>query len=70
VHRTLGVCCATSGGAMMNLAVGLAESYAESVPVLGIVGQVPTALEGRGGFQDGSGIGRTVDALAMFRAFT
>jgi acetolactate synthase-1/2/3 large subunit len=70
VHRTLGVCCATSGGGMMNLAVGLAESYAESVPVLAIVGQVPTTLEGRGGFQDGSGIGRTVDALAMFRAFT
>jgi acetolactate synthase-1/2/3 large subunit len=70
IHRTLGVCCATSGGAMMNLAVGLAESYAESVPVLGIVGQVPTATAGRGGFQDGSGIGRTVDALAMFRALT
>lgn len=70
VHRTLGVCCATSGGGMMNLAVGLAESYAESVPVLGIVGQVATALAGRGGFQDGSGIGRTVDAAAMFRAMT
>ena len=70
VHRTLGVCCATSGGAMMNLAVGLAESYAESVPVLGIVGQVATTMAGRGGFQDGSGIGRTVDAVAMFRAFT
>ncbi len=70
VHRTLGVCCATSGGGMMNLAVGLAESYAESVPVLAIVGQVPTTMEGRGGFQDGSGIGRTVDALAMFRTFT
>src|SRR5437868_2623366 len=27
VRRTLGVCCSTSGGAMMNLAVGLAESY-------------------------------------------
>jgi acetolactate synthase-1/2/3 large subunit len=70
VHRTLGLCCATSGGGMMNLAVGLAESYAESVPVLAIVGQVPTTMEGKGGFQDGSGIGRTVDALAMFRAFT
>ncbi|HEX4461019.1 MAG TPA: thiamine pyrophosphate-binding protein [Polyangia bacterium] len=70
IHRTLGVCCATSGGGMMNLAVGLAESYAESVPVLGIVGQVPTTLEGRGGFQDGSGIGRTVDALGLFRALT
>jgi acetolactate synthase I/II/III large subunit len=70
VHHTLGVCCATSGGGMMNLAVGLAESYAESVPVLAIIGQPPSNLNGRGGFQDSSGIGRTVDALALFGAMT
>jgi len=70
IDGTLGVCCATSGGGMMNLAVGIAESYAESVPVLGIVGQVATELEGRGGFQDSSGIGRTVDALGMWRSMT
>jgi acetolactate synthase I/II/III large subunit len=70
VHRTLGVCCATSGGGMMNLAVGLAESYAESVPVLAIIGQPPSTLSGRGAFQDSSGIGRTVDALALFGAMT
>jgi acetolactate synthase-1/2/3 large subunit len=69
-HRTLGVCCATSGGGMMNLAVGIAESYAESVPVLAIVGQIPSTLEGRGGFQDSSGIGRTVDALGMWKAMS
>ncbi len=70
VHRTLGVCCATSGGGMMNLAVGLAEAYAESVPVLALVGQPPSTLDGRGGFQDSSGIGRTVDAVALFGAMT
>jgi len=66
VHRTLGVCCSTSGGAMMNLAVGIAEAHAESVPMLAIVGQPPTPLEGRGAFQDSSGIGRSVDAKALF----
>src|SRR6185437_117435 len=45
VHRTLGVCCSTSGGGMMNLAVGVAEAFAESVPLLAIVGQPPTRLE-------------------------
>ena len=65
IHRTLGVCCSTSGGGMMNLVAGLAESYAESVPVLAIVGQPPAALDGRGSFQDSSGIGRTVDAHAL-----
>ncbi|OZM70994.1 acetolactate synthase [Amycolatopsis antarctica] len=70
VHRTLGVCCSTSGGGMMNLAVGLAESYAESVPVLALIGQPPSSMDGRGAFQDSSGIGRTVDAAGMLAAFT
>ncbi len=70
VHRTLGVCCATSGGGMMNLAVGIAESFAESVPVLAIVGQPPTNLEGRGAFQDSSGKGRSVDADRLWGAIT
>jgi acetolactate synthase-1/2/3 large subunit len=70
VHRTLGVCCATSGGGMMNLAVGIAESFAESVPVLALVGQPPTKLEGRGAFQDSSGIGRTVNADRFWSAIT
>src|SRR4051794_35854498 len=50
VHRTLGVCCATSGGGMLNLLPGIAESFAESVPVLAVVGQAPSRLEGRGAF--------------------
>ena len=52
----------------MNLAVGIAEAHAESVPMLAIVGQVPTTLEGRGAFQDSSGVGRSVNAVAMFGA--
>lgn len=68
VHRTLGVCCSTSGGGMINLIAGIAESYAESVPVLALVGQPPSALEGRGAFQDSSGIGRTVDAMKLWGA--
>ncbi len=70
VHGVLGVCCATSGGGMMNLAVGIAESFQASVPVLAIVGQTPTNLDGRGAFQESTGIGRTVDALGMWRAMT
>ncbi|OUR87107.1 hypothetical protein A9Q81_26980 [Gammaproteobacteria bacterium 42_54_T18] len=69
-HNTLGVCCATSGGGMMNLAVGIAESYAHAVPVLALVGQPPIAQEGRGSFQDSSGIGTTVNALAMWQAIS
>lgn len=70
VHRTLGVCCSTSGGGMMNLAVGVAEAFAESVPLLALVGQPPTTLAGRGAFQDSSGIGRSVNADQLWAAIS
>ncbi|HEX2132332.1 MAG TPA: thiamine pyrophosphate-binding protein [Actinophytocola sp.] len=70
VHRTLGVCCATSGGGMMNLVAGLAESYAQSVPVLAVVGQPPATMDGRGSFQDSSGRGRAVDAVGLLASIT
>lgn len=69
-HRTLGVCCATSGGGMMNLAFGIAEAHAESVPVLAVVGQPPMQLEGCGGFQDSSGIGRTVNGIQLWESIS
>jgi acetolactate synthase I/II/III large subunit len=70
IHNTLAVCCATSGGGMLNLAVGIAESYAESVPVLALVGQPSTSLEGRGAFQDSSGIGHCVDAVKFWQSIS
>lgn len=68
VHRGLGVCCSTSGGGMMNLIAGIAESYTDSVPVLALVGQPPSSLEGKGAFQDSCGIGRTVDSIKLWGA--
>lgn len=62
----LGVVCATSGGGAMNLVAGLAESFASRVPVLALVGQPPTALEGHGAFQDTSGLAGTFDAARLF----
>ncbi|GAB1542202.1 hypothetical protein NUACC21_48760 [Scytonema sp. NUACC21] len=66
VHHTLGVCCSTSGEGMMNLLAGIAESYTELVPVLALVGQPPSNLEGKGAFQDSSGVGRTVDSIKLW----
>lgn len=70
VHRSLAVCASTSGGGMVNLIAGLAESYQSSSPVLAIVGQPPRALRGRGAFQDSSGVGRSVSALGLLGALT
>ncbi|MEV0294432.1 thiamine pyrophosphate-binding protein [Nocardia sp. NPDC050710] len=61
-----GVVAATSGGGAMNLVAGLAESFASRVPVLALVGQPPTTLEGHGAFQDTSGHAGTIDAARLF----
>jgi acetolactate synthase I/II/III large subunit len=64
----LGVVMATSGGGSLNLIPGLGESLASRIPVLALVGQPPTALDGRGSFQDTSGCNGTLDAEALFSA--
>lgn len=67
ISGTLGVVMTTSGGGAMNLVPALAESFASHVPVLAIVGEAPTSLQGRGAFQDTSGRGGTIDVQAVFR---
>jgi acetolactate synthase-1/2/3 large subunit len=62
----LAVVAATSGGGSLNLVAGLGESYASRVPVLALVGQPPTSLDGRGSFQDTSGRNGSLDADALF----
>jgi acetolactate synthase-1/2/3 large subunit len=68
VARSVGVVMATSGGGAMNLVPALAESYASRVPILAIVGEPPTPLQGRGAFQDTSGRRGAVDVQPVFRA--
>jgi acetolactate synthase-1/2/3 large subunit len=65
---SMGVVAATSGGGSLNLVAGLGESYASRVPVLALVGQPPTALDGQGSFQDTSSAGGSLDAVALFSA--
>ncbi|WP_328601376.1 thiamine pyrophosphate-binding protein [Nocardia terrae] len=64
----LGVVAATSGGGAMNLLSALTESFDSRVPLLALVGQPPTALEGRGAFQDTSGLPGRLDAEHIFTA--
>jgi acetolactate synthase-1/2/3 large subunit len=68
VTADLGVVVATSGGGSLNLVAGLGESFTSRIPVLALVGQAPTALDGRGSFQDTSGKGGSLDAHALFSA--
>lgn len=64
----IGVVAATSGGGCLNTVPGLAESLASRVPVLALIGQAPTTLDGHGAFQDTSGENGSLDGHALFSA--
>jgi acetolactate synthase-1/2/3 large subunit len=64
----LGVVAATSGGGCLNTLPGLGEAFASRVPVLALIGQPPTALDGLGAFQDTSGRNGALDGEALFSA--
>jgi acetolactate synthase-1/2/3 large subunit len=48
----IGVCMATSGPGATNLITGLADALADSIPLVAITGQVPTAAMGSDAFQE------------------
>lgn len=64
----LGVVAATSGGGSLNVVPGLGESLASRVPVLALVGQPPSTMDGCGSFQDTSGTNGSLDAQKLFSA--
>lgn len=62
----LGVVASTSGAGAMNIVPGVAEAHASRIPMLALVGQPPQQLEGRGAFQDSSGLAGAFDAQRLF----
>ena len=52
VTRKAGVCIATSGPGATNLVTGIANAFMDSVPMVIITGQVPSALQGTDAFQE------------------
>src|SRR5690349_13735930 len=48
----VGVCMATSGPGATNLVTPIADAYMDSVPVVAITGQVPSASIGTDAFQE------------------
>lgn len=48
----VGVCFATSGPGATNLVTGIANAYLDSVPMVAVTGQVPTAMMGTDAFQE------------------
>lgn len=64
----IGVCAGTSGPGMTNLVTGVANAYADHVPLLVLTGQVQTDDFGKGAFQESTS--DLVDAVSLFRNLT
>ncbi|WP_135547461.1 biosynthetic-type acetolactate synthase large subunit [Paenibacillus cymbidii] len=56
----VGVCIATSGPGATNLVTGIATAHMDSVPLVVITGNVPTALAGSDAFQEADIVGITM----------
>src|ERR1700735_1670729 len=62
----LGVVAATSGGGAADLVPALGRSFPSRIPVLALVGQPATTMDGLGSFQDTSGLNGSLNAEALF----
>lgn len=66
----IGACIATAGPGATNLVTGIANAYADHLPVLAITGEAPTYLFGKGGLQESSGEGGSIDQVSLFKGIT
>ena len=68
-HRPA-ACIATAGPGATNLITGIANAYADRLPVLAITGETSTYIFGRGGLQESAGEGGAIDQGALFASIT
>ena len=68
-HRPA-ACIATAGPGATNLITGIANAYADRLPVLALTGETSTYIFGRGGLQESAGEGGAIDQVALFAGIT
>ena len=68
-HR-VSACITTAGPGATNLVTGIANAHADRLPVLVITGETSTYIFGKGGLQESSGEGGTIDQCALFAGIT
>jgi len=66
----IGACITTAGPGATNLVTGIASAYADKLPILIVTGEAPTYLFGKGGLQESSGEGGSIDQSALFAGIT
>ena len=70
VSGGVGACITTAGPGATNLVTGIASAYTDNLPVIAITGEAPTHIFGKGGLQESSGEGGSVDQVALFAGIT
>ncbi|MCU7905790.1 MAG: thiamine pyrophosphate-binding protein [Candidatus Thiodiazotropha sp. (ex Epidulcina cf. delphinae)] len=66
----ISACIATAGPGATNLITGIANAYADKQPMLVITGETPTYIFGKGGLQESSGEGDSLDQTGLFKHIT
>ena len=66
----ISACIATAGPGATNLVTGVANAYTDNQPLLIITGETPTYIFGKGGLQESSGEGGSVDQVSLFSGLT
>jgi acetolactate synthase-1/2/3 large subunit len=66
----IAACITTAGPGATNLVTGIANAYVDNQPVIIITGEAPTYVFGKGGLQESSGEGGSIDQSALFKGIT
>jgi len=70
VSGKVGACITTAGPGATNLVTGIASAFSDNLPVIAITGEAPTHIFGKGGLQESSGEGGSVDQVVLFAGIT
>ncbi|NOX08461.1 MAG: thiamine pyrophosphate-binding protein [Gammaproteobacteria bacterium] len=66
----IGACITTAGPGATNLVTGVANAYVDKLPMLIITGETSTHIFGKGGLQESSGEGGSIDQSSLFKGIT
>jgi acetolactate synthase-1/2/3 large subunit len=66
----IGACITTAGPGATNLVTGIGNAFVDKQPILIITGETPTYIFGKGGLQESSGEGGSINQIALFDSIT
>jgi acetolactate synthase-1/2/3 large subunit len=70
VSGKVAACVTTAGPGATNIVTAVANAYVDRLPLLVITGETPTYMFGKGGLQECSGEGGSIDQEALFKSIT